>query len=68
MLRRMSPRTLWAASVLRSLGTISYISLLGFVLTAQGRIARFILTATPSDRCSPRRPRCCCNRRPRSDA
>jgi FSR family fosmidomycin resistance protein-like MFS transporter len=30
-------RTLWAASVLRSLGTISYISLLGFVLTAQGQ-------------------------------
>jgi FSR family fosmidomycin resistance protein-like MFS transporter len=30
-------RTLWAASVLRSLGTISYISLLGFVLTSRGQ-------------------------------
>ena len=30
-------RTLWAASVLRSLGTISYISLVGFVLTARGQ-------------------------------
>jgi len=29
-------RTLWAASVLRSLCTISYISLLGFALTARG--------------------------------
>jgi FSR family fosmidomycin resistance protein-like MFS transporter len=32
-------RRLWAASVLRSLGTISYISLLGFALTARGHAA-----------------------------
>ena len=32
-------RTLWAASVLRSLSTVSYISLVGFVLTARGAAA-----------------------------